>query len=62
MFKFYVLTHMLSYFFIIYLLLAVLSLRALCGLSLVVVKGGYSSLQCSGLSSQWLLSCLNHML
>ena len=28
---------------------------AACGLSLVVVNGGYSSLQCTGFSLQWLL-------
>ena len=28
---------------------------AACGLSLVVVSGGYSSLQCAGFSLQWLL-------
>ena len=39
----------------IYLFLAVLGLVAVRGLSLVAVSGGYSSLQCAGLSPSWLL-------
>ena len=38
---------------------------AACGLSLVAVRGGYSSLQCAGFSLWWLLllqsTCSRHM-
>ena len=35
---------------------------AVCGLSLVVVCGGYTSLQCAGFSLQWLLFVAEHRL
>ena len=38
------------------LFLAVLGLRC-CARALVAVSGGYSSLQCTGFSLQWLLCC-----
>ena len=37
-------------------------LIAVCGLSLVVARGGWSSLQCSGFSLRWLLSVVERRL